>query len=104
MNEITISLDQVEAYIKTLGGEYDEWWSPEYILYGSGLIAFLQKVDKGFGDGAAAILKLRAIEADRVEAERQDKYNNSAVLKQQAYLLSKFGEAPTKIEGQGYEY
>jgi len=99
MSEITISLDQVEAYIKTLSGEYDEWWSPEYDLYGNGLIGFLQRVDKSFGDDANAILKLRA-----VEAERQDKYNNSVVLKQQAYLLSKFGEAPTKIEGQGYEY
>ena len=50
MSEITISLEQVEAHIKTLSGEYDEWWMTEYDLYGTGLISFLKGVDKGFGD------------------------------------------------------
>ena len=71
MSEITISLEQVEAYIKTLSGEYDEWWMPEYDLYGTGLISFLKGVDKGFGDIADALLKLHAIEADRLEKERK---------------------------------
>ena len=66
MSEITISLEQVEAHIKTLSGEYDEWWMPEYDLYGTGLISFLKGVDKGFGDSANALLKLYAIEADEV--------------------------------------
>ena len=65
MSEITISLEQVEAYIKTLSGEYDEWWMPEYLLYGTGLIDFLKDVDKSFGDDADAILDLHAIESDR---------------------------------------
>ena len=82
MSEITISLEQVEAHIKTLSGEYDEWWMPEYDLYGNGLISFLQDVDKGFGDSANALLKLHAIEADKLEEERQDevnKYNSIAI-------------------------
>ena len=66
MSEITISLEQVEAHIKTLSGEYDEWWMTEYDLYGTGLISFLKGVDKGFGDSANALLKLYAIEADEV--------------------------------------
>jgi hypothetical protein len=76
MSEITISLEQVEAYIKTLSGRYDEWWSPEYCLYGAGLIDFLKGVDKSFGDDADAIFDLHAIEADKLEAERKDKRNN----------------------------
>jgi hypothetical protein len=76
MSKITIDLEQIESYIKTLSGEYDEWWMPDYDLYCTGLISFLKDVDRGFGDKANEILKLHAIEADRVEAERQDKYNN----------------------------
>ena len=63
---IIISLEQVEAHIKTLSGEYDEWWMTEYDLYGTGLISFLKGVDKGFGNSADALLKLHAIEADEV--------------------------------------
>ena len=98
MSEITISLEQVEAYIKTLRGEYDEWWMPEYDLYGIGLISFLQDVDKGFGDSANALLKLHAIEADRLEKERKAEQ----WVADDAYRA--IGEAPTKTEGKGYEY
>lgn len=82
MSEITISLEQVEAHIKTLSGEYDEWWMPEYDLYGNGLISFLQDVDKGFGDSANALLKLHAIEADRLEKERK-----ADLIAMQAHVL-----------------
>jgi N-dimethylarginine dimethylaminohydrolase len=105
MSEITISLEQVEAYIKTLDGSWDEWWAPQYCLFGDGLISFLKSVDKSFGDDADAIFDLHAIEADKLEAERQDERNSTAdILKQQTYLLTKFGEAPIKTEGQGYTY
>ena len=63
---ITISLEQVGDYIKTLSGNCDEWWMPEYDLYSTGLIDFLQDVDRGFGDVANALLKLHAIEADDI--------------------------------------
>ncbi len=98
MSEITISLEQVEAYIKTLSGEYDEWWMPEYDLYGTGLISFLKGVDKGFGDIADALLKLHAIEADRLEKERKVEQR----VADDAHRA--IGEAPTKTEGKGYEY
>lgn len=116
MSEITISLEQVEAHIKTLSGEYDEWWMTEYDLYGTGLISFLKGVDKGFGDSANALLKLHAIEADKLEEERQDevnKYNSMSVEESIAQLEATrtsglkydtrgipIGEAPIKIEGE----
>jgi len=116
MSEITISLEQVEAYIKTLSGEYDEWWSPEYDLYGGGLVAFFRNVDTKFGDAADALLTAHAIEADRLEEERQDevnKYNSMSVAESIAQLEATrtsglkydtrgipIGEAPIKIEGE----
>ena len=98
MSEITISLEQVEAHIKTLSGEYDEWWMTEYDLYGTGLISFLKGVDKGFGDSANALLKLHAVEVDRLEKERKAEQR----VADDAYRA--IGEAPTKTEGKGYEY
>ena len=98
MSEITISLEQVEAYIKTLSGEYDEWWMTEYDLYGTGLISFLRDVDRGFGDSANALLKLHAIEADRLEKERKAEQ----WVADDAYRT--IGKAPTTTEGQGYGY
>jgi hypothetical protein len=71
MSKITIDLKQVAAYIKTLSGEYDEWWMPEYDLYCTGLISFLNDVDRGFGDNANEILKLHAIEADEIRRKEQ---------------------------------
>jgi hypothetical protein len=98
VSEITISLEQVEAYIKTLGGEHDEWWMPEYDLYGTGLISFLQDVDRGFGDSADALLKLHAIEADEVVNKQKAEQR----VADDAYRA--IGKAPTKTEGQGYGY
>ena len=106
MSEITISLEQVEAYIKTLDGSWDEWWSPQYNLYGTGLIDFLKGVDKSFGDDADAIFDLHAIEADKLEAAEQDERNNYnmsvaesiAQLEDDAYRA--IGKAPIKIEGE----
>lgn len=71
MSKITISLEQIESYIKTLSGEYDEWWAPEYSLYGDGLIDFLKTVDKDFGDDAYALLKLHDIEADDIRRKER---------------------------------
>jgi hypothetical protein len=94
MSKITISLEQIESYIKTLSGEYDEWWSPEYDLYGNGLIDFLKTVDKGFGDDADAILKLHGIEADDIR--RKERAEQRAA--DDAYRA--IGTAPIKIEGE----
>ena len=99
MSEITISLEQVEAYIKTLSGEYDEWWMTEYDLYGTGLISFLRDVDRGFGDSANALLKLHVIEADKLEEERQDevnKYNSMSVAEEEREDLI------AKVLGRGW--
>ena len=67
MSEITISLEQVEAHIKTLSGEYDEWWMPEYALFSEGLLDFLEGVDGDFGNAAKEILKLHVLELDRLK-------------------------------------
>lgn len=81
---ITISLEQVGDYIKTLGENYDEWCMPEYDLYGMGLIDFLQDVDRGFGAVANALLKLHAIEADDIRRDeyrgRRDEYRGKREL------------------------
>ena len=82
MNKITISLEQIESYIKTLSGDYDEWWMPEYDLYCTGLISFLNDVDRGFGDNANEILKLHAIEADEIRRKEkaEQRVANDAVM------------------------
>ena len=67
---------------------------PEYDLYGTGLISFLQDVDRGFGDAADALLKLRAIEADRLEKERKAEQR----VADDEYRT--IGKAPTKTEGE----
>jgi hypothetical protein len=91
---ITISLEQVEAYITSLNGEHDEWWMPEYDLYGTGLISFLRDVDRGFGDVADAILKLHAIEADEIIKKQKSEQR----VADDAYRA--IGKAPIKIEGE----
>jgi len=94
MNKITISLEQIESYIKTLSGDYDEWWMPEYDLYCTGLISFLKDVDRGFGDDANAILKLHAIEADEIRRKAEQQVVDDA--------YRAIGTAPIKIEGEKY--
>lgn len=103
MSEITISLEQVEAYIKTLSGEYHSSYSPEYDLYSAGLISFLQDVDRGFGDAADALLTAHAIKADKLEEARQDEvnsYNEKRLIAENKCTMVNFGEAPIKIEGE----
>jgi len=70
MDIITISLEQVEAYIKNFGSDYDEWWMPECDLYGTGLIDFLRGVDKDFGNAAKELLKLHEIELEKQKAAK----------------------------------
>tara|TARA_R110000822_G_scaffold354_2_gene1533 strand:+ start:557 stop:853 length:297 start_codon:yes stop_codon:yes gene_type:complete len=94
MSEITISLEQIESYIKTLSGDFDEWWMPEYDLYGNGLIDFLKTVDKSFGDEANALLKLHGIEADDIRRKEKDKQQ----VADDEYRA--IGTAPIKIEGE----
>ena len=67
MKTITVSLEQVEAYIKSLGMDYDEWWMPEYDLFSVGLLDFLEGVDGDFGNAAKEILKLHVLELDRLK-------------------------------------
>lgn len=71
MNTITVSLEQVEAYIKNLGMDYDEWWMPEYDLFSVGLLDFLKGVDGDFGNAAKEILKLHVLELDRLKYKRR---------------------------------
>ena len=68
---ITVSLEQVEAYIKSLGMDYDEWWMPEYDLFSVGLLYFLEGVDGDFGKAAKEILKLHVLELDRLKNKRR---------------------------------
>jgi hypothetical protein len=74
MSEITISLEQVETYIKTLSGEYDEWWMAEYGLYTTGIIRFFETVDEGFASKIKIAVQDHSVIADRLEAERQDEW------------------------------
>ena len=84
MSKITIDLEDLKKYISTLDGNHDEWWMTEYDLYTTGIIRFFETVDEGF--------------ASKIKIAVQDhsvKYDTRGIP---------IGEAPTKTEGQGYEY
>lgn len=116
MSEITISLEQVEAYIKTLSGEYDEWWMPEYDLCTTGIIEFFKTVDEGFSSKIKIAVQEHSVIADRLEAEKQDEvnsYNEKRLIAENKCTMVDFGvkydtraigKAPTKTEGKGHEY
>lgn len=116
MSKITIDLEDLKKYISTLDGNHDEWWMPEYDLYTTGIIRFFETVDEGFASKIELAVQEHSVIADRLEAERQGKHNRADVLKEllpeiETLFGAKYdtrgipiGEAPTKTEGQGYEY
>ena len=118
MSEITIDLEDLKKYISTLDGIHDEWWMAEYDLYTTGIIRFFETVDEGFASKIKIAVQEHSVIADRLEAERQDEvnsYNEKRLIAENKCTMADFGvkydtrgipigEAPTKTEGQGYEY
>ena len=50
MSKITIDLEDLKSYIKSLPTDMEEWYNEEWALYAEGIHAYARAVDLGFAD------------------------------------------------------
>jgi hypothetical protein len=49
-NKITIDLEDLKSYIKSLPTDMEEWYNEEWALYAEGIHAYVKTIDLKFAD------------------------------------------------------
>ena len=49
-NQITIDLEDLKSYIKSLPTEMEEWYDEGYMLHADGIHAYIKTIDLKFAD------------------------------------------------------
>lgn len=108
--KVTIELEELKEYIKTLHVHYDEWWAPVYNLETDGIVNYFaqtgRKKDKAFAKELDTFLeewpKVGAKEKEKKEEEEAERRWNEYIKNKEVIPTTKFGDAPVKIEGEMY--
>jgi hypothetical protein len=107
MSKITIDLEDLKSYIKSLPTDMEEWYNEEWALYAEGIHAYVKTVDLKFADTFKSFMREYGedIEASR-RAEQYEKCYLSDEDREvmRDAVVTAIGMAPIKNEDGSWRY
>ena len=97
MSKITIDLEDLKSYIKSLPTDMEEWYNEEWVLYAEGIHAYVKTVDLKFADTFKCFMNKYG---EEVEAKEKEQVRESF----ERLIAPRIGEAPVKTEDGLWRY
>ena len=104
MNKITIDLEDLKNYLRTLPTKREEWYDDTWALHAQGISEYVATINKDF---AEELFEFSQNYSDELEAKYEER-NMTVEASIEALRLEKehreFGVAPIKTESESWGY
>ena len=97
MSKITIDLEDLKSYIKSLPTESEEWYDNEWELHAHGIYKYVSTIDLDFADTLKCFMNKYG---EEVEAKEKEQVRESF----ERLIAPRIGEAPIKTESESWSY
>ena len=107
MSKITIDLEDLKSYIKSLPTESEEWYDDEWELHAHGIYKYVSTIDSNFADTFKYFM--REYGEDVEASRRAEQYGKCYVSDEdrevmKAAVVTAIGMAPIKNEDGSWRY
>ena len=96
-NKITIDLEDLKSYIKSLPTESEEWYDNEWELHAHGIYKYVSTIDSDFADTFKCFMNKYG---EEIEAKEKEQVRESF----ERLIAPRIGEAPIKTEDGSWRY